>query len=111
MPAERETQAEGILAAATRSVIATADALPPAEWISRLQLVVEPRLRQHGRLLFSDSAQIDTLELGLLEENMAGPSLFQEQGFTVDTIKWKIRHVFGAKFLDWRGCVRMPVTP
>jgi hypothetical protein len=24
---------------------------------------------------------------------------------------WKVRHVFGAKALDWRGLVRMPIAP
>jgi hypothetical protein len=25
--------------------------------------------------------------------------------------RWRCRHVFGAKTLDWRGLVKLPITP
>jgi hypothetical protein len=25
--------------------------------------------------------------------------------------RWRCRHVFGAKALDWRGLVKLPITP
>jgi hypothetical protein len=34
----------------------------------------------------------------------------EDREFVRDAIRWKIRHVFGVKFLDWRGCVRMLFT-
>jgi hypothetical protein len=48
--------------------------------------------------------------LGLLEENMDGPVIQSERGFTIDTQKYKVRHVFAPKFLDWRGIVKQPIT-
>jgi HK97 family phage prohead protease len=107
VPSERETAAEVILANATRRV--TTEKTTP-EWIASLQLVIEPRLANTGVFLAADPAQIDTCELGLLEENMAGPTLEEDREFRQDVQNFKVRHVFGAKFLDWRGMVKMPVT-
>lgn len=109
VPAERETAAEMLLAAATRQTVAAAE-LPPPDWVARLRLVVEPRLANTAAYLFADTAQVDTVELGLLTENMDGPALFEEREFIRDVQRWKVRHVFGAKFLDWRGAVKMPIS-
>jgi phage major head subunit gpT-like protein len=109
VPAEKETAAEQLLATATRQSVAGPTAVTP-EWVARLQLVVEPRLASTAVYLFADSGQIDTLELGLLTENMDGPFLQEDREFIKDVIRYKVRHVFGAKFLDWRGAVKMPVT-
>jgi hypothetical protein len=79
------------------------------EWISQLQLVVEPRLASTAAYLAADGSQIDTVELGLLEENMNGPTLAEEHEFLRDAVQYKVRHVFGAKGLDWRGMVKMPI--
>jgi hypothetical protein len=73
--------------------------------------VVEPRFANGAAYRAADSAQIDTVELGLLEENMGGPHIETEQGFDRDESRWKIRHTAGAKALDWRGMVKMPITP
>jgi len=78
--------------------------------VARLQLVVEPRLANTAAYLFVDPAQIDTLELGLLTENVDGPALVEERAFISDILRWRVRHVFGAKFLDWRGAVKMPIS-
>lgn len=110
VPVEKETAAEMILAAATRSVTTTADTVP--QWIAGLALVVEPRLASTAVYLAADSAQIDTCELGLLEENFSGPTITEDtsEAFKRDVFSWKVKHVIGAKFLDWRGIVKQPVT-
>jgi hypothetical protein len=108
VPAERETAAEVILANATRRT--TAEKSTP-EWIANLELVVEPRLANTAVYLAADPSQIDTCELGLLDENMGGPVIEEEREFRIDAAHWKVRHVCGAAFLDWRGIVRMPVSP
>lgn len=107
VPVEKETAAETLLANATRR--ATSEKVTP-EWISNLQLVVEPRLASTAVYLASDPNQIDTVELGLLEENASGPIIEEEREFGKDIFSWKVRHVCGAKALDWRGLVKMPVT-
>jgi HK97 family phage prohead protease len=108
VPSERETAAEALLANATRRV--TVEKTTP-EWIANLELVVEPRLANTAAFLAADSAQIDTVELGLLEENMSGPVIEQEEEFRRDVARWKVKHVAGAKALDWRGLVKLPITP
>ena len=65
---------------------------------------------RRGRLSRRRQRQIDTVELGLLEGNVDGPMLEQERSFVVDVQRWKVRHVFAPKFLDWRGVVKQPVT-
>ncbi|WP_198133816.1 HK97 family phage prohead protease [Anaeromyxobacter dehalogenans] len=107
VPSERETAAEVLLANATRRV--NTEKTTP-EWIASLELVVEPRLANTAVYLAAEYNQIDTAELGLLEENMNGPVVEEEAEFRKDVKQWKVRHVFGAKFLDWRGVVKMPVT-
>jgi ATP-dependent protease ClpP protease subunit len=115
VPAERETEAEILLAAATRQMTQNADAtertdgLTP-EAVSRLQLVVEARLAATAFYLAADSAQIDTVELGLLEENIGGPVIEEDQEFNRDVYRWKVRHVMGSKVLDWRGLVKVPLS-
>lgn len=108
VPSERETAAEVILANATRR---TSTEKTTPEWISSLELVVEPRLANTAGFLAADASQIDTVELGLLEDNVGGPALEEEQGFRVDAQRWKVRHVCGVKALDWRGLVKLPITP
>ena len=108
--AEYETIAEQLLAAGSRPRTVTLDAENP-EWISKLVLVVEPRLAASaGVYLAANSAQIDTVELGVLDENEAGPMVDTRQGFDIDQVDYKVRHVFGPKALDWRGLVRIPIT-
>ncbi len=107
VPAEKEQAAEILLANASRR---TTSEKATAEWVANLTLVVEPRLAATGVFLAADSAQIDTFELGLLEENVAGPHIETEQGFDTDESRWKIRHTAGVKALDHRGMVKMVVT-
>jgi hypothetical protein len=109
VPAEREDAAERLIAAAGRMVVDEAANVVTA-WIGGLTLVIEPRLADGAFYLAADSSQIDTLELGLLAGNEEGPAIETEQGFTIDMTRYKARHVFAAKFLDWRGIVKQPVS-
>lgn len=123
VPAELETDAEMLIAAATvhRTGIDTNDQPGTAsrqsttsattpEWIARLQLVVEPRLADDAFYLACDPNQIDTCELGVLDENISGPTIVQEETFNIDSMRWKVRHVFRPAFLDWRGIVKVPLA-
>jgi hypothetical protein len=51
-------------------------------------------------------------ELAMLEDQAGGPVIERRDNpnFDVDSISWKIRHVFAVKFTDWRGIVRVPLT-
>jgi phage head maturation protease len=117
VPAEHEHAAELLLAAASRIIngtntttaSASVDAVAPA-WISGLTLAVEPRLSANAAYLIADHSQVDHCEIGFLEENLNGPVVEEEKSFNVDEQRWKIRHVFGTKFLDWRGIVKMPIS-
>ncbi len=104
---ESETTAELLVANASRPA-AGADKTVGA-WIGSLELVVEPRLAATSAYLAADPNQIDTVELGLLQENINGPYIETEQGFTTDENRWKIRHTAGVKALDFRGMVKMPL--
>ncbi len=112
VPTELEQDADTLLAASTRVISATLDSDRP-QWLGRLQLVVEPRLPADAFYLAADPTQIDTVELGVLEENMSGPMVERNdnEGWRRDIISWKVRHAFGAKVLDWRGLVRVPIAP
>jgi hypothetical protein len=107
VPPELEAAAEVLIANAIRR---TTTEKATAEWIATLDPVVEPRLTTAAWYLAADSSQIDTFELGLLEENIGGPVLEEEREFRVDTRSWKVRHVLGAAAIDWRGMVRTPTS-
>jgi Mu-like prophage major head subunit gpT len=109
VPPELETTAEMLLASGSRTATATRDAENP-EWISRLTLVVEPRLPTGNVYLATSPTQIDTVELGLLEENVNGPVLDTREGFDIDMREYKARHTFGVQALDYRGMVKMPIS-
>lgn len=112
VPVEKEQAAEVLLAQATRSVMTVDAAAAAPQWIAQLELVVEPRLAATAIYLAADTSQIDTCELGLLEENFSGPSVTEDRSeeFRRDVFSWKVKHVIGAKFLDWRGIIKQPVT-
>ncbi len=105
-PPELETDAELLIANASRR---TSVEKATAEWLGSLNLVVEPRLAADAVFLAADNGQIDTVELGLLDENFGGPVIEEEREFGRDVVRWKVRHVCGAKVLDWRGLVRIPI--
>lgn len=117
VPAESETLAEQILATASRHTVDTVSTTgrkvegPPPEWISKLQLVVEPRLNaSYGFYVAASYNQIDTVELATLEADGGAPVVEEENEFNVDAKNYKVRHVFVAKAIDWKGLVRVPVS-
>jgi hypothetical protein len=107
VPPEMEGAAEVLLATTTRAIAAGTES-DPQSWIRSLQPVVEPRLGANAFYLACSATQIDTMVLGLLDENMNGPVIEDEKEFIVDAYKMKVRHVAGAKALDWRGLVKVP---
>lgn len=72
-----------------------------------LEVVVEPRVP--GNLWFLSAApqMIDTVEFSYLEGEQ-GLYTEQRQGFEVDGLQVKARHVFAAKAIDWRGMFKNP---
>ncbi|HEL4163319.1 Clp protease ClpP [Stenotrophomonas maltophilia] len=106
---EHEQAAEVLLAAAARSLSqGEENALIPA-WLAKLELVVEARLTDDAFWLLTSPDSVDTLERAHLEEDN-GPRITEEEGFNNDSRKYKVRHVFGARWLDWRGAVRVPLN-
>jgi HK97 family phage prohead protease len=106
-PPERESEAEILIARSTAHKTSTTDTPTPG-WIQGLNLVVEPRLADSDVMYLAASTdQIDTFELGVLTGH---PMAEEESQFTTDSVAWKLRHVFGGAFLDWRGIVRITLT-
>jgi len=106
---EHESAAEAMLAAAARSMSQGADnALVPA-WLARLELVVEARLDDSAAYLLAAPESVDTYERAWLEADN-GPVVEEDSEFVRDVKNYKVRHVFGGRWLDWRGVVKMPVT-
>ncbi|MFD1069943.1 head maturation protease, ClpP-related [Luteimonas composti] len=114
VPPEMESAAEKVLAASSIHVSAGLENATP-EWIRRLQLIVESRLPSTAAYLLADNNQIDTVELATLEDEAPtigkpiGPHVSEEDGFDNDTKKFKVRLTAGARFLDWRGVVKLPI--
>ncbi len=106
---EHEQAAETLLAAAARSMSQGSDnALVPA-WLAKLELVVEARLDEDACYLLTSPDNVDTLERAWLEED-DGPKIEEEDGFAVDAKSYKVRHVCGSRWLDWRGAVKLPIA-
>ena len=106
---EHEQAAEVLLAAAARSLSQGSDNELVAAWLAKLELVVEARLPAGAAYLLTSPDSIDTLERAWLETD-GGPVIKEEESFTVDARTYKIRHVFGARWLDWRGAVKLPIS-
>lgn len=122
VPAELESQAERIIAASSvhvaTSVSGTSglEVMTPA-WIKGLKLVVESRLPATAAYLLASPDQIDTAELAYLSgdnheggDDQGGPVVEEEQEFVRDVRRYKVRSVMGARFLDWRGIVKLPLS-
>lgn len=121
VPVDLETQAEYVLAQVTRHTVTKTtgsgptktvgvEGTPTPEWVSQLTLVVEPRLADDVFYLAADSSQVDTIELGLLDESGGAPMIATDEGFRVDSMRWKVRHVHGAAAIDYRGMVKVPIA-
>lgn len=108
LPPEYEQGAEVLIAAAARAVSQGSDPKLVAAWISKLEPVVEPRLPVGAFYLATSTDAVDTYERAWLAgEN--GPTIETETGFVNDVMQYKARHVFGGRWLDFRGVVKVPV--
>lgn len=70
-------------------------------WSGMATPIVEGRLTGNTWYMAATPSMIDTIEYSFLD----GEELYTEQrtGFEVDGLEIKVRMVFGAKALDWRG--------
>jgi HK97 family phage prohead protease len=57
--------------------------------------------------LFANPNVVDTIEVAFLDGNDT-PEIVQEEGFSVDGIRTKVRIDFGAAFIDYRGVFKNP---
>jgi len=75
-----------------------------------LNIIAEPRLQDtsaNAWYLAANPNAIDTIEYGYLE-GYEGVFTETKQGFEVDGVVVKCRHIFGAKAIDHRGLFRNP---
>ena len=109
IPLELETSTEILLRSA---------ALPQAEmsagvhnpWANRLQPIAEPRLSANSTTAWyvvGDPSQVDTIEVAFLD-GREEPEVFEDEKFEVDAIRYKVRNVFGAGVMNWRGFFKNP---
>lgn len=106
---EHEQAAEILLAAAARSLTqGDSSTLIPA-WLAQLQLIVEARLPANAFYVLTSPDAVDTLERAHLEEDN-GPRITEDEGFKTDARTYKVRHVFAARWLDWRGAAKVPLS-
>ena len=71
----------------------------------RLTPVIEAALDSDSSTAFylaANPAQFDTVELAFLD-GRDYPTFETREGWTVDRIEYKVRLVYGAKAIDWRG--------
>ncbi len=106
---EHEQAAEVLLAASARAMNQGSDNELAPDWISKLELVVEARLSASRAYLLTSPQSVDTLERAWLEADN-GPVVRENESFAVDSRDYKVRHVFGARWLDWRGAVQLPIS-
>lgn len=69
-----------------------------------MKLVVDSRITGNKWFIVASPNQIDTVEVGFLE-GMSGPEITSKEGFEVDGVMIKCKHVCGAKALDYRGMI------
>lgn len=106
---EQEQAAETLLAASSRQLSQGASNTLVPTWLAQLELVVEARLTDDAFFLLTAPETVDTLERAWLEADN-GPVVEEQDGFAVDSRQYKVRHVFGARWLDWRGAVKVPLS-
>lgn len=72
-----------------------------------MQLIVDPRVEGNQWYLAASPAQVDTIEVAMLE-GMSGPEMAQETEFDNDAVKMKCRHVIGCSAISHLGLVKNP---
>ena len=112
VPPRQLTTAQKVLTGVTPNATAGVNVFANA-----LQIIVEPRLQDNSGergantgsatawYLAANPAQVDTLEYAYLE-GYEGVFTETRNGFEVDGLEVKCRHVFGTKAIDWRGLFR-----
>ena len=77
------------------------------------QIIVETRLDDiesgEAWYMIADPGQVDTFEIAYLS-GYTSPQMSEREGFTSDTIEWKVRHVFGVGAIDHRGFIMNDAT-
>lgn len=68
-------------------------------------VVDTPRIADTKWYVFADPGEAPVIEVAFLEGNDT-PFLDQEEGFTVDGSRWKVRLDYGIAAIDYRGAVR-----
>jgi HK97 family phage prohead protease len=101
VPAAREVEAAKILAPITPE---TSSNVNPFADSFRVSQIVEPRLDVANKpwLIAADSSQVDMIEVARLAGYEA-PTVTSREGFEIDGMEYKIRHLFVAHALDYRG--------
>jgi len=72
-----------------------------------LSVVVDNRVTGNQWYLAATPARVDTVEYSYLEGE-SGLFTTRREGFEVDGVEIKARHVFAAKAIDWRGVQKNP---
>lgn len=109
VPLEQELSAEVILRS-PGSLDTQVNAGVVNPWNGRLTPIAEPRLSANSTTawyLAASPSQIDTIEVAYLEGNQA-PYITENEEFKSDAITYKVRHVFGAGVMDYRGLFKNP---
>lgn len=109
VPTAMETEAEQF----TATAISPTESAKVNPFAGRLQVISEPRLDSsvlgggatYAWYLWADPSQIDTIAYAYLQGE-EGPQISTRQGFEIDGLQLKVRHVFAAAPLDWRGMYR-----
>lgn len=97
-----ETDGEKVIASIQPT---TTDDVNP--FAGKLTLVVDSRITGNQFYLSADPAAIDGLEWSYLE-GQEGPQIETRQGWEVDGMEFKCRHIFGAGWIDYRGWYKNP---
>lgn len=105
VPTGRELEAEKMLTAILANSTGDVNV-----FANKLQLIVEPELdgvTNNPWYGFADPAVLPVIEYAYLD-GQAGPYLETRWGFEVDGLQLKVRHDFGAGFVDFRGTAKNP---
>lgn len=100
---DKETEAKQMLSA--QMVPNSINEVNP--FMGSLQLIVDSRIDGNKWFLVASPSSIDTIEVAYLD-GMAGPEVSTETWFDSDVVKYKVKHVVGAKAIDFRGMVYNP---
>lgn len=107
VPAALETAAD-ILLRSQASTISEKNVGVLNPFVNSLTPVVDAILDGSSATAYyfvADYNQIDTVEVAFLDGEQ-GPFLEEKKGFDIDGVELKVRHVIGAKAIDWRGMVK-----